>query len=174
MIAMDEMEDRRVYRVRSRNLIVGVWVAEQRGIVGIRRKFDSTFPFVEFHHEADPHVGTARPEFALDLWAPPELSLAEYSNPALMEFLQPIQDAVAEELAAERAVETAAIESRRWAPQTLAEHLGDRNTEAVRRWWAASREPTEIEGTFHDRVDELRAHFKAAREAAARHEEYAP
>lgn len=58
LMPMDELEHRRLYRIRSRNLVVGVWNASARGFVGVRNKFGSEYPFVEYHYDADKNYGT--------------------------------------------------------------------------------------------------------------------
>lgn len=77
MIPMAECEDRRLYQINSRNLVVGVYREATKGFIGIRTKFDSRYLFEEYHHEADPHVGTVQPERALDVWLPEEILLRE-------------------------------------------------------------------------------------------------
>ena len=48
-----------VYRLRSRNLNVGVFTG--RGFIGIREKFGDKYLFQEFHHEDGPPFGTVNP-----------------------------------------------------------------------------------------------------------------
>lgn len=50
-----------VYRIKSRNLIVGVYNSETGGFVGIREKFGSEYLFPEFHHDNGPPYGTVAP-----------------------------------------------------------------------------------------------------------------
>lgn len=76
-IDMDALEDRRVYRIRSRNLLVGAWRAEVKGFIGIREKFGSEYLFTEYHHDADPHVGTVSAMEPLDVVVPEEIELVE-------------------------------------------------------------------------------------------------
>lgn len=73
----DELENGHVYEIRSRNLTQGVWVAEQHGFIGIRRKFDSRYLFMEYHHDHDPHVGTVQPVRPLGVVVPEEIPLRE-------------------------------------------------------------------------------------------------
>ena len=51
--------DRRIYRVKSRNLIIGAWSAERQGFIGIREKFGSHYLFTEYEHTASATFGTA-------------------------------------------------------------------------------------------------------------------
>lgn len=54
---MDECIPRRLYKIRSRNLIMGVFDGKE-GFVGIRQKFGSKFLFTEFHWDQGPPFGT--------------------------------------------------------------------------------------------------------------------
>lgn len=56
---MLELENRCVYKIRSRNLIIGVWCSGARGFIGIREKFGSKFLFTEYHSETGAPCGTA-------------------------------------------------------------------------------------------------------------------
>lgn len=73
----ENLENRRVYVIRSRNLSVGVWHAEAHGFIGVRRKFDSEYLFTEYHWDHDPHVGTVRAAKPTDTLVPEEIPLAE-------------------------------------------------------------------------------------------------
>lgn len=90
-MSMDELENGRVYRIRSRNLMVGVWRAETKGFIGIRRKFGSEYLFEEYHYDNGPPFGTARVEMALDVVVPEGMELSE-SNKALFAFLHPLHE----------------------------------------------------------------------------------
>jgi len=57
MIPLDEIKERGVYRVLSRNLDVAVFDGKD-GFIGIRRKFDSDFLDTEIHRDAG---GTCTP-----------------------------------------------------------------------------------------------------------------
>lgn len=72
-----ELEDRRVYEIRSRNLTHGVWVAEKHGFIGIRQKFNDLYLFMEYHYDHDPYVGTVRPVRPLDVVVPDDIDLME-------------------------------------------------------------------------------------------------
>jgi hypothetical protein len=86
-IPMSECIPRRVYELSSRNLIVGVWDADTRGFIGIRKKFGATYLFTEFHWDTGPPFGTAMPIRVLDVELPDGIELSEDSK-ALFDFLQ--------------------------------------------------------------------------------------
>jgi hypothetical protein len=75
-IPLEACKDRQLYQLRSRNLRVGVFSAEQRGFFGLRTKFGSTFIDIEYHWDADAHHGTACPLEALGVSLPEEIPLA--------------------------------------------------------------------------------------------------
>lgn len=58
-LPMSDMVDRRIYRIKSRNLWVGVWDAANKAFIGIRRKFGDRYLFAEYHWETGPPYGTA-------------------------------------------------------------------------------------------------------------------
>ena len=60
-IPLEECEGRAIYRLQSRNLIVGVFNEKKNGFIGIRQKFDSRYLFTEYHFDNGPPLGTARP-----------------------------------------------------------------------------------------------------------------
>lgn len=66
-IPLDECVDRGLYKINSRNLTLGVYVAERQGFIGIREKFGSKFLFTEFHYDTGPPFGTASP---YEYWGP--------------------------------------------------------------------------------------------------------
>lgn len=51
MIPKAECKDRRLYRIRSRNLVLGVYREATGGFLGLREKFGSVFIFEEYHWE---------------------------------------------------------------------------------------------------------------------------
>lgn len=57
-IPMDQLEHRRLYIIRSRNLVAGVWDEARRGFIGVREKFGTEYLFTEFHYDLDPQIGT--------------------------------------------------------------------------------------------------------------------
>ena len=50
-----------LYKIRSRNLILGVLREDRKGFVGIRENFDQMFLFVEYHWDTGPPFGTVKP-----------------------------------------------------------------------------------------------------------------
>jgi hypothetical protein len=66
---------RRVYRIHSRNLVVGVWNKTTEGFVGIRTKFNDSYLFTEY--EWTLQKGTAYAIELLPLILPDDLSLQE-------------------------------------------------------------------------------------------------
>ena len=77
LIPMDDLVDRGVYAIRSRNLSTGVWDAERKGFIGIREKFGSHYLFMEYHYDYDPHIGTVSQMEFLDSVVPEEIRLIE-------------------------------------------------------------------------------------------------
>lgn len=49
-----------LYKIKSRNLIMGVFREDKKGFVGIREKFDQQFLFVEYHWDTGPPFGTVK------------------------------------------------------------------------------------------------------------------
>lgn len=60
-IALAHCKDQWLYRIRSRNLILGVFRKDQNGFVGIREKFGYEYLFVEFHWDTGEPHGTVKP-----------------------------------------------------------------------------------------------------------------
>lgn len=54
---MDNLIKGRVYKIRSRNLRVGVWNGKD-GFIGIRSKFGDRYLFTEYHYDASETYGT--------------------------------------------------------------------------------------------------------------------
>lgn len=77
MIPLGECKDRVVYEIESRNLIVGVFVKERAGFIGIREKFRSRFLFMEYHYDTGAPYGTVRPLKELTM-APEDMPLSEH------------------------------------------------------------------------------------------------
>lgn len=57
LIPMDKLIKGRVYKIRSRNLSIGVWDGEG-GFIGIRTKFGDRYLFTEYHYDACSTFGT--------------------------------------------------------------------------------------------------------------------
>lgn len=75
-IALADCKARHIYRLRSRNLSIGVFDPEQRGFIGLRVKFDAEYLFTEYHFDTGPPFGTAHPLEDLGE-LPPNIILAE-------------------------------------------------------------------------------------------------
>jgi hypothetical protein len=74
LIPLQECENRRLYRVTSRNLRLAVYDVEKRAFIGIREKFSSRFAATEYASERG---GTARPIEALPERLPDNIELNE-------------------------------------------------------------------------------------------------
>jgi len=61
-IPIDQCVDRGVYRIKSRNLSMGVYRAEVQGFIGIRLKFDDRYLFTEYHYDTGAPFGTVKPK----------------------------------------------------------------------------------------------------------------
>lgn len=75
VISEEELQNGRVYKLKSRNLFVGVWNAAAGGFIGVREKFGDRYLFTEYLYKE--LSGTAQPVEALDLWAG-DIPLTEY------------------------------------------------------------------------------------------------
>jgi hypothetical protein len=71
-----ECKDRKLYRIKSRNLLFGVYRAETGGFLGLREKFGSVYVFEEYHWE-NKAFATVRPQEELPVELPAEIPLAE-------------------------------------------------------------------------------------------------
>lgn len=79
MIPINQMVPRGVYRIHSRNLVVGVWNGKN-GFIGIREKFRDKFLFTEYHWETGTPYGTAKP-LELITTLPEDIELREMTDP---------------------------------------------------------------------------------------------
>lgn len=77
IIPQSRCEPRRVYRVESRNLTLGIFNPTDGGFLGLREKLGSTYVFTEYHFDRGAPFGTARPWMATDLYLPPTTGLTE-------------------------------------------------------------------------------------------------
>lgn len=50
-----------LYKIRSRNLLFGVFNEKSKGFIGIREKFGHEYLFTEYHHDTGPPFGTVSP-----------------------------------------------------------------------------------------------------------------
>jgi len=60
-IPIEALIPRRLYRLESNNLSLGVWAPERRGFIGIRRKYGDEHLDIEFHVDTESVLGTATP-----------------------------------------------------------------------------------------------------------------
>lgn len=97
MIPLDRCKDGVVYEIRSRNLVVGVFVKDTGGFIGIREKFGSLYLFMEYHHDTGAPFGTVRPLKKLGM-APKDLPLSAHletvdkATMRCVEFDRPVAD----------------------------------------------------------------------------------
>jgi hypothetical protein len=77
-MAMEDLENRRLYRIRSRNLVVGVWDEANHGFIGVREKFGSKYPFTEYHWDWDVNCGTVSHMEPMDEFLPDDIPVEEY------------------------------------------------------------------------------------------------
>jgi hypothetical protein len=73
---MEEMVPRGVYRIHSRNLVVGVWDGVS-GFIGIREKFGNEYLFKEYHWDTGAPYGTVKP-LELLTTLPEEIDIREH------------------------------------------------------------------------------------------------
>lgn len=66
MIPRDQCKHGYTYRIRSRNLWIGVFDSKDGAFVGIREKFGSLYLFPEYHRDNGPPYGTVSPEKELE------------------------------------------------------------------------------------------------------------
>lgn len=55
-IPLDKCIKRGIYRIRSRNLSIGLFDGE-KGFIGIRTKFGDRYLFTEYHHDSGLRLG---------------------------------------------------------------------------------------------------------------------
>ena len=60
-LSKEACKDRQLYRIRSRNLDLGVYRAESGGFLGIRTKFGRRYVFEEYHWDNGEPYGTVKP-----------------------------------------------------------------------------------------------------------------
>ena len=78
MIPPDQLIERGIYRLQSRNLMVGAWNPATLGFIGVREKFGSQYLFTEYEHDlAGPPFGTARAVEYLDVTVPDNIPMLE-------------------------------------------------------------------------------------------------
>lgn len=60
-LPMNDLDDGCIYLIHARNSYLGVWDASAKGFVIVREKLGQVFLFTEYHWDADPMLGTAKP-----------------------------------------------------------------------------------------------------------------
>jgi hypothetical protein len=60
-LPLDQMRDKFVHLIHARNSYIGIWIAEEKGLVLLRQKFDRLFLDVEYHWDKGAPFGTAQP-----------------------------------------------------------------------------------------------------------------
>jgi hypothetical protein len=88
MVDMDALEVRRVYRLRARNLMFGVWTG--KAFLGIREKFWRLRLDEEYANESAGMFCTVHAAEPLDVVVPPEIPL-KWNNLALFSLLRDIE-----------------------------------------------------------------------------------
>ena len=73
-IPLSQCEEGAVYELHSRNLVVGVFVKDKAGFIGIREKFGSRYLFMEYHYDIGAPYGTVQPVKKLSL-APDDIPI---------------------------------------------------------------------------------------------------
>lgn len=76
-IPLDKCENRHVYIIRSRNLLMGAFRQSVGGFIGIREKFGTRYLFEEYHNEASIHHGTVWPIEDIGVILPDDIELVE-------------------------------------------------------------------------------------------------
>lgn len=62
MIPLENCKHGYLYKIDSRNLILGVFNQESKGFIGIREKFGDEFLFTEYHWDTGAPFGTVKPQ----------------------------------------------------------------------------------------------------------------
>jgi hypothetical protein len=60
-LPLEECKDGYLYRIKSRNLISGIYRAKTNGFVGVREKFGHEYLFEEYHWDTGAPFGTVKP-----------------------------------------------------------------------------------------------------------------
>jgi hypothetical protein len=77
-IKLEDCKHRGLYKLHSRNLMLGVYNQETQGFCGIREKFNSRYVFEEYHADYDGPYKTAHPMELLPDELPAELEPIEF------------------------------------------------------------------------------------------------
>jgi len=76
-IKIEDLVDRCIYKIFSRNLSYGVWNEKNKGFIGIREKFNSKYLFTEYHYDVGPPFGTVKPQNIINIKIDDEILLSE-------------------------------------------------------------------------------------------------
>jgi len=76
-ISLKNCKDRFLYKIRSRNLSLGVFNIATSGFIGIREKFRDLYLFEEYHYDTGAPHGTVHPLEKLEL-LPEDIVLNEF------------------------------------------------------------------------------------------------
>jgi hypothetical protein len=66
MIPLEDCKHGYVYKIHSRNLLLGVFDSGKKGFVGIREKFGHEYLFCEYHRDTGAPYGTVSPEMEIE------------------------------------------------------------------------------------------------------------
>lgn len=77
---VDQLVKGRVYKIKSRNLKIGVWDGI-KGFIGIRTKFREQYLFKELHWDVDKLCGTVSNAEDLKIDVPENIEIREISDP---------------------------------------------------------------------------------------------
>lgn len=142
-LRMGSLKDGQVYRIRSRNLVIGVWRAATQGFIGIREKFGSVYLFEEYHWETGAPFGTAHAVYPIAGITVPAADMEEGSK-ALFDLLLVHEKPIMERIQRENEAGRIASESKRWAPQTKAEYDKEQRVAAVRQAHKAAQAEADL------------------------------
>ena len=81
-IPLDKCEDGKLYRIKCRNLAIGLFNKKDNGFIGIREKFGARYLFTEYHWDTGEPYGTVCPLEKLDIELPGGIEVSELGNPS--------------------------------------------------------------------------------------------
>lgn len=85
-LSIEELEDRGIYRIYSRNLEFGVYSEKVKGFIGIREKFGQRYLFTEYHYEIGAPFGTVHPVELVGKVEDKRIQIKEVLDPSLCYF----------------------------------------------------------------------------------------
>lgn len=80
MIPINELKHRGIYKIRSRNLSVGIYNEVTKGFIGIREKFYMRYLFEEYHWDTGAPYGTVEPLEFIEMYPFENTEEHEYYN----------------------------------------------------------------------------------------------